>query len=178
MGCLLHVRSWALLCNILHTEVLAHAVIPQHRSCALMEMRFREAKIAYWSHTASKSNGWALVLTTKPCDNSPTGSLGNMKFGWFKPRWWPSISPLFCTLIPTVVLMSVHALINARLSSDGRCTSARAQAGKWKPALGFSNRSDIIQGTGYTGDGRAEERNRRGDDPGVSNSSTTWWLER
>ena len=25
----------------------------------------------------------------------------------------------------------VHALINARLSSDGRCTSARAQAGKW-----------------------------------------------
>ena len=47
MGCLLHVRSWALLCNTLHTEALAHAVTPQHMSCILMEMRFREAKIAY-----------------------------------------------------------------------------------------------------------------------------------
>lgn len=68
--------------------------------------------------------------------------------------------------------MLAHALNNACLSSDRRCTSARAQAAKWKPALGFSDRGDIIQGTGYTGDGRAEKRNGRGDDPGVSNSST------
>lgn len=32
--------------NTLHTEVLAHAVIPQQKSCVLMEMRFREAEIA------------------------------------------------------------------------------------------------------------------------------------
>lgn len=38
--------------------------------------------------------------------------------------------------------------------------------------LGFSDRGDIIQGTGYMGDGRSEKRNGRGDDPGVSNSST------
>lgn len=109
---------------------------------------------------------------------SRTGSQGNTKSGWFKPRWWPSISPAFCALIPTVVLMLVRALNNACLSSDRRCMSAGAQAGKWKPALGFSNRGDIIQGTAYTGDGRAEKRNGRGNDRGVSNSSTAWELER
>ena len=35
------------------------------------------------------------------------------------------------------------------------------------------NQPWVFQGTGYTGDGGAEERNRRGDDPGVSNSPTT-----
>ena len=177
LGCLLHVRSWALLYNTLHTEVLAGAVTATEVLCVDGNEIQRGKNNSPKPHS-QQSNGGALVLTTKPCDGSPTGFRGNTKSGWFKPRWWPSISPLFCTLIPTVVLMLVHALNNACLSSDRRCMSAGAQAGEWKPALGFSNRGDIIQGTGYTGDGRAEKRNGRGNDPGVSNTSTAWWLER
>ena len=45
-------------------------------------------------------------------------------------------------------------------------------SGREMETLGFSDRGDIIQGTGYMGDGRSEKRNGRGDDPGVSNSST------